>query len=116
MEDQDVGTITLPPPAKKSPENEKPKTLPPYAVIVEDDDQHTFEYVMEVFQKVFGYSVEKVFKLAEEIHTKGEALVWSGSKEVAELKYELIRSAGPDVYASKKVEFPLSVRIEPMPG
>jgi ATP-dependent Clp protease adaptor protein ClpS len=115
MENQDVGTVTLPPPARDT-ENTKPKTLPPYAVIVEDDDKHTFEYVMEVFQKVFGYSVEKVFKLAEEIHTNGESVVWSGSKEVAELKYELIRSAGPDVYSSTKVEFPLGVRIEPMPG
>jgi ATP-dependent Clp protease adaptor protein ClpS len=110
------GTVTLDPPVvDKRPENTKPKRLPPYAVIVENDDVHTFEYVMEVLQKVFGYELEKCFKLTEEIHTKGESLVWSGSKEVAELKVELIRSAGPDVYASKTVKFPLGARMEPMP-
>lgn len=43
-------------------------------------------------------------------------MVWSGSKEVAELKRDQVRSAGPDFYAAKKVEFPLGVTIEPLPG
>lgn len=109
-------TVTMEPPVKKTPEKSKPKTLPPFAVIVEDDDEHTFEYVIETFQKVFGYNVEKCFKLAQKIHEEGESLVWSGSKEVAELKVDLIRSAGTDFYASKKPDFPLGVRMEPMPG
>ena len=115
---EESSTATLEPPivvVDKKPEKTKPKRLPPYAVIVENDDLHTFEYVMEVFQKVFGYQLEKCFLLAEEIHTKGESLVWSGSKEVAELKVDLIRGAGPDTYASKRVDFPLGVRMEPMP-
>lgn len=95
---------------------QKPKRLPPYAVIVLDDDQHTFDYVIETFMKVFGYTVEKSFKLAEQIHTSGRALVWSGSKEVAELKVEQIRGAGTDFYASTPVKFPLGVYMEPMPG
>jgi hypothetical protein len=35
---------------------------------------------------------------------------------VAELKRDQIRSTGPDFYAAKKVEFPLGVLIEPLPG
>lgn len=100
---------------RAKPDKTKPKRLPPYAVIVENDDLHTFDYVMQTFQKVFGYNIEKCFLLAYQIHTQGQALVWSGSKEVAELKVDLIRSAGPDFYASKPVEFPLGVRMEPMP-
>jgi ATP-dependent Clp protease adaptor protein ClpS len=94
----------------------KPKLLPPYAVIVLNDDVHSFDYVVSTFQKVFGYPLERAFQLASQIHNTGLGQVWSGSKEVAELKCEQIRGAGPDVYAAKKVEFPLGTYIEPLPG
>lgn len=93
----------------------KPKRLPPYAVIVLNDDLHTFNYVIETFHKVFGYAPERCYQLASQIHRLGRAPVWTGPKEVAELKRDQIRSAGPDFYASKKVEFPLGVVLEPLP-
>ena len=99
---------------QKSPS--KPRPLPPHAVVVLNDDLHTFDYVIETFQKVFGYSTEKCVKLAIDIHRQGRGIVWSGSKEVAELKCELIRSAGPDIYAARRVEFPLGALVEPLPG
>jgi len=72
--------------------------------------------VIETFMKVFGYSQEKSYLLAEQIHHSGQGIVWSGSKEVAELKRDQIHSAGPDFYAGEKVDFPLEVTIEPLPG
>ena len=84
--------------------------------MVLNDHVHTFEYVMEVFAKVFGYPREKCFQLAEYIHRNGRGVVWSGPKEVAELKRDQIRSAGPDLYASRRVEGPLGVVVEPLPG
>jgi ATP-dependent Clp protease adaptor protein ClpS len=108
------------PAAESSPQEKrsssKPKKQPPYAVVVLNDELHTFNYVIETFMKVFGYPAEKCFQLATEIHIRGRSIVWSGSKEVAELKRDQIRSAGPDFYASKKVAFPLGVVIEPLPG
>lgn len=104
-----------PPEVIVRPKNPSPKRLPPYAVIVLNDDLHTFEYVIECFQKVFGYDITKCVELATTIHTQGRALVWSGSKEVAELKREQIIGVGTDFYASKPVTFPLGVEIEPMP-
>ena len=94
----------------------KPKKLPPYAVIVYNDELHTFTYVIETFMKVFGYSQQKSTLLAVAIHHAGRGIVWSGSKVVAELKRDQIRGAGPDFYATTKVEFPLGVAIEPLPG
>jgi len=94
----------------------KPRQQPPYAVVVYNDDEHTFQYVIETLKKVFGYPTEKGFQLAEEIHTRGRAVVWSGSKEVAELKRDQVRGAGKDFYAVKPVTFPLGCDIEPMPG
>ena len=102
-------------PKKRTRPVTTPKRLPPYAVVVLNDDVHTFEYVIETFMKVFGYSPEKSFQLAETIHTSGRGVVWSGSKEVAELKADQVRSAGPDFYASHEVEGPLGVLIEPLP-
>ena len=94
----------------------KTKKQPPYAVIVENDDLHTFPYVIEVLQKVCGYGLQKAFLLTEQVHFSGQAIVWSGTLELAELKRDQIRGFGPDHYAAKPVTFPLGVRVEPLPG
>ena len=101
---------------EKEKDKSRPKTQPPYAVIVENDDFHTFTYVIEVLQKVFGYDVQKGFLLAAEIDATGQAIVWSGALELAELKRDQIRGFGPDLYAMKPVTFPLGVRVEKLPG
>jgi hypothetical protein len=62
------------------------------------------------------YPTLKYFRLAASIQIRGRTIVCSGSKDAAELKRDQIRSAGPDFYASKKVELPLGVVIEPLPG
>jgi ATP-dependent Clp protease adaptor protein ClpS len=116
-------TATAEPPAVAPPEEKKkpsakkgkPKLLPPYAVVVLNDDEHTFQYVIETFRKVFGYSISKCLLLAMLIHSSGRAAVWTGPKEVAELKRDQIRSAGSDFYAKQKVSYPLGVVIEPLP-
>lgn len=102
-------------PPKRAPSPTKPKRLPPYAVILENDDHHTYGYVMEMLQRVFGKSVEDAFILTQKVDEEGEAQVWTGQKEVAELKRDQVRGYGPDLYARKPVKFPLGVRIEPMP-
>ena len=51
--------------------------------------------------------------LTLQVHNQGRAIVWSGSREVAELKRDQIRSAGPDFYAEQKVDFPLGSSSSP---
>ena len=101
-----------------APENEmtKPQRLPPYAVVVLNDEHHSFEYVIETFVKVFGYTRERACVLTVDIHNNDQGIVWSGPKEVAELKRDQIRSAGPDFYAEKNIKTPLVVLIEPLPS
>ncbi len=74
------------------------------------------KYVIETLMKIFGYPQEKSYLHALQIHHDGRGIVWSGSREVAELKRDQIRSAGPDSYGTKKVDFPLGVIVEPLPG
>lgn len=109
--DEVVVSTSRPKPASDT----RPKQQPPYAVIVENDDQHTFLYVIEALMKVCGHAPEKGFLLAQQIHTQGKAVVWSGTMELAELKRDQLRGFGPDHYAPQPVTFPLGVTIEPLP-
>jgi ATP-dependent Clp protease adaptor protein ClpS len=94
---------------------EKPKHQPPYAVVILNDDDHTYPYVIDTLCRFCGHTAEKAFKLAQEIDKTGRAAVWTGALEVAELKRDQIRGMGPDLYAMKPVTYPLGVVLEPMP-
>ena len=57
----------------------------PWIVLVWNDPINLMSYVTFVFQKVFGYSLEKATALMLDVHHKGRAVVSSGAKEKAEL-------------------------------
>ena len=57
----------------------------PWVVIVWNDPINLMSYVTFVFQKLFGYSLEKATKLMLDVHEKGKAVVSSGPREKAEL-------------------------------
>ena len=95
--------------------DQKPKYQPPYAVVVLNDDDHTYAYVIDALCKVCRHTAEKAFQLAAEIDKAGRAIVWTGSFEVAELKRDQIRGMGTDFYAMKPVTYPLGVTLEPLP-
>ena len=69
---------------------------PPYNVILINDDDHTYEYVILMLQELFAYPVEKGFELAKEVDKTGRAVVCTTSMERAELKQEQIHAHGPD--------------------
>ena len=57
----------------------------PWIVLVWNDPINLMSYVTFVFQKLFGYSLEKATELMLDVHEKGKAVVSSGSKEKAEM-------------------------------
>ncbi len=57
----------------------------PWLVIVWNDPINLMSFVTFVLQKLFGYSKEKATSLMLDIHTKGRAVVSSGTRERAEL-------------------------------
>ncbi len=57
----------------------------PWVVIVWNDPINLMSYVTFVFQKLFGYSLEKATKLMLDVHHKGKAVVSSGPREKAEI-------------------------------
>ena len=78
-------------------QRKKPKRQPSYAVIIHNDDEHTFLYVAELLMKIFSHPLEKATILTEQVHVAGKAIVWTGTLEVAELKRDQTKGYGPDL-------------------
>ncbi len=57
----------------------------PWVVILWDDPINTFQYVIFVIQKVFGYDRERATTLTTEVDSLGKAAVASGPKEKSEM-------------------------------
>ncbi len=57
------GTTTLP--DTDVEQEQKTQRQPPYNVILLNDDDHTYEYVIEMLKALFGHPVEKGYQLAK---------------------------------------------------
>jgi ATP-dependent Clp protease adaptor protein ClpS len=99
----------------KAREKKRSRRIPPYNVILENDDYHSFEFVLEVLQKALGCNQQRAFLLTQQAHTSGRAVVWTGTKEVAELKHDQIRTF-EEIRADGRKLGPLGCSIEPAPG
>lgn len=85
----DTGTAVAEP-------SRKPRTIPLYHVILLNDDDHTYEYVVEMLGQLFGYDVTRAYSLAKEVDTAGRVIVDTTTLERAELKRDQIHAYGPD--------------------
>ncbi len=66
-----------------------------WRVIVLNDNHNTFEGVAFALATVVpGVSYERGLRLADEIHNRGQAIVWSGHRERAELYWQRLRDLG----------------------
>jgi len=66
----------------------------PWVVIVWNDPINLMSYVTLVFQKLFGYSVEKATQLMLQVHHEGKAVVSNGNREKAELDVSRLHAHG----------------------
>src|SRR5438876_4952537 len=83
-------------PVPKEQTHEKLKYQPPYNVILLNDDDHSYEYVILMLQKLFAYPPEKGYLMAREVDTSGRVIVLTTTLEHAELKRDQIHAYGPD--------------------
>jgi ATP-dependent Clp protease adaptor protein ClpS len=66
-----------------------------WRVIVLNDNHNTFDGVAAALARfVPGVTLEKGYAIADTIHTAGQAIVWTGPRETAELYWEQLRDAG----------------------
>jgi ATP-dependent Clp protease adaptor protein ClpS len=81
---------------------ERPRTSGPgdgvgggWRVIVLNDNHNTFEHVAATLAQVVpGVSLDKGYAIADQIHSGGQAIVWTGHQELAELYWEQLSDAG----------------------
>ena len=66
-----------------------------WRVIVLNDDHNTFDGVAKTLARVVpGISLDQGYRIADKIHNTGQAIVWTGNKELAELYWEQLNDAG----------------------
>ncbi len=66
-----------------------------WRVIVRNDNHNTFDHVAQTLARVLpGVSLEQGHRFADSIHSSGQAIVWSGPRELAEHYWEQLDSAG----------------------
>jgi ATP-dependent Clp protease adaptor protein ClpS len=103
-----------PKPRQKTREKSQTRRVPPYHVVLANDEHHTMEFVTEVLRKVLGVPAERAVELMMEAHSSGRAIIWTGPKEVAELKVEQVTTYH-EVRGDGAELGPLTVSIEPAP-
>ena len=109
--------ITLPDTIEKTKEKrqEKTKRQPPYNVVLLNDDDHSYEYVIIMLQQLFGHPPEKGYQMAKEVDSSGRVIVLTTTMEHAELKRDQIHAYGPDPLIAR-CKGSMSAVIEPAPG
>ncbi|HEX4131741.1 MAG TPA: ATP-dependent Clp protease adaptor ClpS [Pirellulales bacterium] len=88
--------VDAPAEKKHADRRKKPKRQPPYNVLLWNDDDHSYAYVMTMLQELFGHPLEKGFQLAEQVDKQGRAIVLTTTREHAELKRDQIHAYGKD--------------------
>ena len=65
-------------------------------VILLNDEEHTYDYVVEMLSHACGLSREKAFRCAVEVDLTGRTIVYYGTRPACKAVAEKIRAYGPD--------------------
>jgi ATP-dependent Clp protease adaptor protein ClpS len=88
-----MGTAPTVAPERSSQTVRKP--YPNYKVIVLNDDFNTFQHVAECLMKYIpDMTSDRAWDLTNQVHYEGQATVWVGPQEPAELYHQQLRRAG----------------------
>lgn len=97
-----AGPQTATPKTEPRPEAQTDQPLR-WNVVLLDDQEHTYQYVIEMMQKLFGHPLHKAVEVAMKVDLDGRAVCLTTHKEHAELKRDQILAYGPDkLIASSK--------------
>lgn len=97
-------------PATKDIERERHN--PVYHVVLLDDDEHTYDYVIEMLQKLFVLSAEAALRHAVEVDATGRTVVITCEKPEAEFARDQIHAYGADPRMPKS-KGPMSAVLVP---
>jgi ATP-dependent Clp protease adaptor protein ClpS len=97
-------------PTAKDAEREQHEHL--YHVVLLDDDEHTYDYVIEMLQKLFVLPAEVALQHAVEVDTTGRTIVITCEKPQAEFARDQIHAYGADPRMPKS-KGPMSAVLVP---
>ncbi len=109
------GSAVATPQRARPARKQKPAQMPPYHVILLNDDDHTYEYVIEMLKVLFAFPDEKGFQLAREVDREGRVILMTTHRERAELKRDQIHAYGVD-HRVATCKGSMSATIEPAEG
>jgi ATP-dependent Clp protease adaptor protein ClpS len=87
---------------------------PRFHLILLDDDEHTYQYVIEMLGDILGYGVEKSFVLARVVDTQGRAIVETAGADTVLDHQRAIHQYGADP-RMPACKGSMSAVIEPAP-
>lgn len=73
-----------------------PEKTPLYRVVLLDDDDHTYDYVIEMLQKIFVFTAEQALRHAQEVDAMGRTVLITCELPEAEFARDQVQSYGPD--------------------
>lgn len=88
---------------------------PLWNVVLLDDDEHTYDYVIEMLARLFLKSVEEAYRHAVEVDTHGRTVVMTCDRPAAEFARDQIHGYGPD-WRMPKCKGSMSAVLEPAAG
>ncbi len=75
---------------------ERRQSVPLYRVVLLDDNDHTYDYVIEMLQTIFVFSLEQAYRHAEEVDRSGRTVLITCELREAEFARDQIHAYGPD--------------------
>jgi ATP-dependent Clp protease adaptor protein ClpS len=94
-------------------QKKKPRRQPRYNVILWDDPDHSYDYVMAMMRELFRLPLEQGFQIAKEVDRSGKAICMTTTLEHAELKRDQIHAFGKDALIPR-CKGSMSASIEPI--
>jgi ATP-dependent Clp protease adaptor protein ClpS len=98
-----------------SPETEvleRDQLLPLYRVVLLDDNDHTYDYVIEMLQRIFVFTLDQAYRQAEEVDRCGRTVLIVCELPQAEFARDQILSYGPD-WRLPRSQGSMSAVVEP---
>jgi ATP-dependent Clp protease adaptor protein ClpS len=92
---------------------ERDQLTPMYNVVLLDDDDHTYDYVIEMLERLFIFSREKAFRHAVEVDTYGRTVLLTLALPEAEFARDQIHAYGAD-WRMPRSKGSMSAVIEPV--
>jgi len=91
---------------------QRDRGVPQYRVVLLDDNDHTYDYVIEMLQKIFYFSLDQAYRHAEEVDRAGRTVLITCELQQAEFARDQIHGYGPDPRLARS-QGSMSALVEP---